>query len=87
MTRTVATALPVWIAVLAALVIVALTLPASGWWAVLPAIAGGAMILTFVIQVSLQSKDGLVMRMLVTVTGAIVILMLASVATLVVTSL
>ncbi len=87
MTRTVATALPVWLAVIAAVVIVGLTLPASEWWAVLPAIAGGAMIITFVIQVSLQSKDGLVMRMLVTVTGAIVLLMLASVATLVVTSL
>ncbi|MFM2354130.1 MAG: hypothetical protein RLZZ608_1536 [Actinomycetota bacterium] len=87
MSRTVATALPVWLAVVAAVVIVGLTLPASEWWAVLPAIAGGAMIMTFVIQVSLQSKDGLVMRMLVTVTGAIVLLILASVATAVVTAL
>lgn len=87
MTRTVATALPVWLAVIAAVVIVGLVLPSSEWWAVLPAIAGGAMIMTFVIQVSLQSKDGLVMRMLVTVTGAIVLLMLASVATFVITAL
>jgi hypothetical protein len=81
MTRTVATALPVWLAVIAAVVIVGLTVPASEWWAVLPAIAGGAMIMTFVIQVSLQSKDGLVMRMLVTVTGAFVLLAIASVVT------
>ena len=87
MSRTVATALPVWLAVVATVVIVGLTLPAKEWWAVLPAIAGGAMIMTFVIQVSLQSKDGLVMRMLVTVTGAIVLLILASVATAVVTAL
>jgi hypothetical protein len=87
MTRTVATALPVWLAVIAAVVIVGFTLPASEWWVVLPAIAGGAMIMTFIIQVSLQSKDGLVMRMLVTVTGAIVLLMLASVATFFVTAL
>ncbi|MEN9620494.1 MAG: hypothetical protein RL499_687 [Actinomycetota bacterium] len=87
MTRTVATALPVWLAVVAAVIVVALALPASQWWAVLPAIAGGAMIMTFIIQVSLQSKDGLVMRMLVSVTGAIVVLMVASVATLVVTTL
>ena len=86
MSRTVATALPVWISVVVAVVIAALSLPASQWWAVLPAIAGGAMIMTFSIQVSLQSKDGLVMRMLVTVTGAIVLLILASIATLVVMS-
>ena len=84
MTRTVATALPVWLAVIAAVVIVGLTVPASEWWAVLPAIAGGAMIMTFVIQVSLQSKDGLVMRMLVTVTGAFLLLAIASVVTAIV---
>lgn len=81
MTRTVATALPVWLAVIAALVVVGLVVPVTQWWAFLPAIAGGAMIMTFVIQVSLQSKDGLVMRMLVTVSGAFVLLALASVAT------
>lgn len=87
MSRTIATALPVWLAVAIAVLVVALVLPSDQWWAVLPAIAGGAMIMTFVIQVSLQSKDGLVMRMLVTVTGAILLLMAASVATLLVTAL
>jgi hypothetical protein len=87
MSRTIATALPVWLAVAAAVLVVALLMPSEQWWAVLPAIAGGAMIMTFVIQVSLQSKDGLVMRMLVTVTGAILLLMAASVATLLVTTL
>lgn len=81
MTRTVATALPVWLAVIAAVIIMGFALPANQWWAVLPAIAGGAMIMTFIIQVSLQSKDGLVMRMLVTVTGVFVVLALASVVT------
>ena len=87
MSRTIATALPVWLAVVIAVVIVAVLLPSEQWWAVLPAIAGGAMIMTFVIQVSLQSKDGLVMRMLVTVTGAILLLIVASVVTLLVTTL
>ena len=87
MSRTVATALPVWFAVITAVVVVGLLLPPIDWWAVLPAIAGGAMIMTFVIQVSLQSKDGLVMRMLVTVTGAILLLIAASIVTLVVTTL
>jgi len=87
MSRTIATALPVWLAVVVAVVTVALLLPSDQWWAVLPAIAGGAMIMTFIIQVSLQSKDGLVMRMLVTVTGAILLLIAASGATLLVTAL
>ena len=84
MTRTVATALPVWLAVVAALVVVAVVVPTDGWWALLPALAAGAVLLTFVIQVSLQSKDGLVMRMLVTVAGIVLILLTASVATLIV---
>jgi len=87
MTRTVATALPVWVAVVTAVIVVVFTLPSEQWWNVLPVIAAGAMIMTFVIQVSLQSKDGLVMRMLVTVTGAMLLLVAASLATLLVTIL
>lgn len=84
MTRTVATALPVWLAVIATLVIIAVVVPVSGWWSLLPAIGAGAVLLTFVIQVSLQSKDGLVSRMLVTVSGVVVLLLIASVGVLVV---
>ena len=81
MSRTVATALPVWLAVVAALVAVAVVVPIAGWWSLLPAIAAGAVLLTFVLQVSLQSKDGLVSRMLVTVSGVVVLLLIASVGT------
>ena len=42
------------------------------------------MLLTFVIQVSLQSKDGLVMRMLITISGVMVLMIIASAATLLV---
>lgn len=84
MTRTVATALPVWLAVVAALALVAVLVPTAGWWSLLPAIAAGAVLLTFVIQVSLQSKDGLVSRMLVTVSGVVVLLLIASAATAIV---
>lgn len=81
MSRTVATALPVWLAVVAAVVAVAVLVPAAGWWAILPVIAAAAVLLTFVIQVSLQSKDGLVMRMLVTVSGVVALLLIASLTT------
>jgi hypothetical protein len=84
MTRTVATALPVWLAVVVALVVIALVVPIGGWWPLFAAVAAGAVLLTFVIQVSLQSKEGLVMRMLVTVTGVVLVLMVASAATLIV---
>jgi hypothetical protein len=84
MTRTVATALPVWVTVIAAVIVVGLVMPSSTWWEFLPVIAGGAMVLMFVIQVGLQSKDGLVNRMLVTATGVTALLIAASVATLLV---
>jgi len=84
MSRTVATALPVWLAVVAALAVVVALVPLAGWWSLLPAIAAGAVLLTFVIQVSLQSKDGLVSRMLVTVSGVVVLLLIASAATAIV---
>lgn len=84
MTRTVATALPVWLAVVVALVVIALIVPIDGWWPLFAAVAAGAVLLTFVIQVSLQSKEGLVMRMLVTVTGVVLVLIAASAATLIV---
>lgn len=87
MSRTVATALPVWFAVVAAVIAVGLLVPASGWWSLLPVIAAGAVLMTFVIQVSLQSKDGLVMRMLVTASGAVLLLMIASIVTLIATTL
>lgn len=82
MSRTIATALPVWVVVAGAAVTVALLVPREQWWGILPAIAAGAMLLTFVIQVSLQSKDGLVTRMLVTVSGVFVLLAAASLITL-----
>jgi hypothetical protein len=84
MTRTVATALPVWVTVIAAVIVVGLVMPSSTWWEFLPVIAGGAMVLMFVIQVGLQSKDGLVNRMLFTATGVTALLIAASVATLLV---
>ncbi len=82
MSRTIATALPVWVVVAAAAIVVAVFVPRELWWGILPVIAGGAMLLTFAIQVSLQSKDGLVTRMLVTVSGVFVLLAAASLVTL-----
>ncbi|KQV25605.1 hypothetical protein [Yonghaparkia sp. Root332] len=82
MRRTLATAIPVWGAVVVGLVVlVALGRP-EVWLPSVPVVGAGALLLTFLVQVSLQSKDGLVKRMLVSVTGVVIILAAASFAML-----
>lgn len=78
MSRTVATALPVWASVAVALLIVALVLPIVQWWPALPVVAAAAVLLAFLLQVSLQTKEGLVGRMLVSVSGIVLIVAVAS---------
>jgi uncharacterized membrane protein len=86
MRRTLATAIPVWVAVVVGLVVLVTVGREDVWIPSLPVIAAGALLLTFIVQVSLQSKDGLVHRMLVSVTGVIVILAIASLAILALTA-
>jgi len=78
MSRTLATALPVWLAVVGAVIALLLLVDPDNRANYLAIIAGAAVLLTFVIQVSLQTKEGLVRRMLVTVTGIILLVALAS---------
>lgn len=78
MSRTLATALPVWLAVVGGVVLLLVLVEADDRAASLAVIAAGAVLLTFLIQVSLQTKEGLVHRMLVTVTGVILLVALAS---------
>ena len=78
MSRTLATALPVWLAVVAGLIVLVVLGAREVWLPSVPVIGAGALLLTFLVQVSLQSKDGLVRRMQVSVTGVVVILAVAS---------
>ncbi|KRF33586.1 hypothetical protein [Yonghaparkia sp. Soil809] len=80
MRRTLATAIPVWVAVIVGLVVLVVLGRPAVWLPSVPVIGAGALLLTFLVQVSLQSKDGLVKRMLVSVTGVVVILAIASFA-------
>lgn len=84
MRRTIATATPVWAAVVAGLAILLIVGRPAVWLPSIPVIGAGAMLLTFVIQVSLQSKDGLVHRMLVSVSGIVLLLAAASIVILLV---
>lgn len=80
MRRTLATAIPVWVAVVAGVIALVWLGRPEVWLPSVPVIGAGALLLTFLVQVSLQSKDGLVKRMLVSVTGVVVILAIASFA-------
>lgn len=72
------TILPVWLATLiAAIVVGALSGAAYLTW--IPVVLAGATLLTFVIQLALQRKEGTVTRMIVSIGGALVILLGASV--------
>lgn len=82
MRRTLATAIPVWVAVVAGVIaLVTLGRPAV-WLPSIPVIGALGLLATFLVQVSLQSKDGLVRRMQVSVTGIVLILAIASLAML-----
>lgn len=80
MRRTLATAIPVWVAVVGGVIALVVLGRPEVWLPSVPVIGAGALLLTFLVQVSLQSKDGLVKRMLVSVTGVVVILAIASFA-------
>jgi len=82
MRRTLATAIPVWGAVVVGLVVLVALGGPQVWQQTVPVVGAGALLLTFLVQVSLQSKDGLVKRMLVSVTGVVIILAAASFAML-----
>lgn len=72
------TILPVWLATLAAVIVVGIAAGAAflTW---LPLVLAGALLLTIVIQLILSRKEELVTRMIFSIGGAFVILVLATV--------
>ena len=68
--------IPVWVASLAAAVVIGLTTVDSVAW--LAIALAGAVIVTFVIQLAIQRKDGFVVRAIASISGAIVVLAAAS---------
>lgn len=70
---------PVWaVALLGAIAIAVWAGPAFLLWT--PVLLAGCVLLTFVIQLSLQRKEGLVDRIVASVGGALVVLVVATVA-------
>jgi hypothetical protein len=71
------TILPVWLVTLAAVIAVGvLSGPAYLTW--LPIVLAGVTLLTFVIQLMLQRKEETVTRMVFSIGGALVILLVAT---------
>ena len=69
---------PVWIATLIGAVLVGV-FAGSAFPTWIPVVAAGAVLLTFVIQLSLQRKEGLVNRMIASVGGSVAILAVTTV--------
>ena len=73
-----ASIIPVWILVLAAAIVVGLVSIGYEYFTWLPIVLGAAIILTFVVQLSLRKKEGFVGRLVLSTVGALVILAVAT---------
>lgn len=73
MSRTLATAVPVWAATITALVIAIVALPSEQWFSTVGAVAASAVLISFVVQVAFQRTDGVVRRLLVSTVGIVII--------------
>lgn len=67
-----------WLAALAGAILVGI-FSGEQFLTWIPVVAAGALLLTFVIQLSLQRKEGLVNRMIASIGGVLVILVVATV--------
>ncbi len=69
--------IPVWFAAALGALVIGLTDPSAAFrW--LPIVMAGAILLTFVIQIALRRKEGLVSRVAASVGGAVVLLAIAT---------
>jgi hypothetical protein len=71
------TILPVWLTTLAAAIVVGV-LAGSAYLTWLPLVLAGILLLTFTIQLVLSRKEELVTRMIFSIGGALVILVVAT---------
>lgn len=74
------TVIPVWLSVAAAAVLVGLLTARGDYFGWLAIVMAAGIVLTFCIQLAIVEKEGLVTRVMVAMSGAIVILGVASLA-------
>ena len=69
-----ASIVPVWVLALIAAVFVGLYSPAEETFTWLPIVLAASVILAFAVQLAIRKKDGFVLRVMASVTGAVVVL-------------
>jgi hypothetical protein len=69
----------VWVLVIIGVVLVVSIAAPSAYFPWLAIVLAGAILATFVIQLALPSKEGLVLRMMASIGGAVVLLAIATV--------
>jgi hypothetical protein len=70
--------IPVWVVAIVGAVLVGVIVTPSGIYRWLSVVLGVVVLLTFVIQLALPSKEGLVLRMAASIGGAVVLLAVAT---------
>ena len=78
MTSRISSSIPVWIAVVAGIVLIAVLVDPAGYYRWLGVALASAVLLTFVVQLALPSKEGLVLRMLLSIGGSVILLAIAT---------
>jgi len=73
-----ASIIPVWVLVLVAAVIIGVFTPNFDYYTWLPVTLAASIIVTFVVQLSLRRKEGFVGRLVLTSTGSLIILGVAT---------
>ena len=78
MTLKLASIVPVWILVLAATVIVAIATPGFEFFTWLPIVLAASIVLTFCVQLGIRRKEGFNGRIILSASGALVIVTVAA---------
>jgi hypothetical protein len=79
-----ASAVPIWVLVAVAALVIALATPGREYFTWIPITLAASIILTFAVQLSLRRKEGLVSRLTLSAVGSLVILGIATVVLLLV---
>ncbi|WP_148061228.1 hypothetical protein [Frondihabitans sp. PhB188] len=73
-----ATTIPVWCVALAGAIVVGLTVKGDGFLTWLPLVLGASILVTFCLQLATREKDGLVDRTMLSLSGSLVVLGIAT---------
>jgi hypothetical protein len=69
---------PVWLAVIVGIVLIAILAEPAGYYRWLGLTLAGAVLITCIVQLALPSKEGLVVRMLLSIGGSVILLAIAT---------